>query len=197
MQACLRTFAVRIGRRLATAGVIDEPLDVLFLSRDEVEASLRLPTNRRVEVADRRTIHRRQAAVTPPSSVGRAPNPDQEMDRFDGSRYDPEPDGRLRGTGASAGVVCGTARVVLGPADFAKVQPGDIIVAPSSNPSWVPLFAVAGGLLTNTGGVMSHAAVVAREFALPAVVGLGDATTRVPDGSTVELDGATGYVRIL
>ena len=120
-----------------------------------------------------------------------------EADRFDGARYEPEADGRLRGTGASGGIYRGTARVVLGPADFGKVERGDVIVAPSSNPSWLPLFTLAGGLLTNTGGVACHAAVVAREFGLPAVVGLGDATTRVPDGATVELDGTTGHVTIL
>jgi pyruvate,water dikinase len=197
MQACLRTFALRIGRRLVDAGVIDHPLDILYLSRDEVGASLRVPTNRRIEVAERRAIHDRQTAMTPPPSVGKPPDPDAEMDRFDGTRFEPEPDGRLRGTGASAGTACGVARIVLGPADFEKVRPGDVIVAPASNPSWVPLFAIAGGLLTNTGGVLSHAAVVAREFGLPAVVGLGDATARISDGATVELDGATGYVRIL
>ena len=77
------------------------------------------------------------------------------------------------------------------------VQPGDIIVCPSSNPSWVPLFAIAGGLITNTGGVLSHAAVVAREFGLPAVVGTGDATTRIADGRLVEIDGSSGIVRLL
>jgi phosphohistidine swiveling domain-containing protein len=197
MQACLRTFALRIGRRLVDAGVIARPLDILYLSRDEVGGSLRVPTNRRIEVAERRAIHARQTEMTPPASVGKPADPNAEMDRFDGTRFEPEPDGRLRGTGASAGTARGTARIVLGPADFGKVRPGDVIVAPSSNPSWVPLFAIAGGLLVNTGGVLSHAAVVAREFGLPAVVGLGDATSRIPDGSTVELDGATGYVRIL
>ena len=76
--------------------------------------------------------------------------------------------------------------MTLTQADFEAVRPGDIIVCPSSNPSWVPLFAIAGGLITNTGGVLSHAAVVAREFALPAVVGTGDATTRIADGRLVE-----------
>jgi pyruvate,water dikinase len=93
--------------------------------------------------------------------------------------------------------VSGPARIVLGPDDFEGVRPGDIIVAPSSNPSWVPLFAIAGGLVTNTGGVLSHAAVVAREFDLPAVVGTGDATTRIREGQMLELDGTTGYVRLL
>ena len=95
--------------------------------------------------------------------------------------------------GSSAGPPGST----LGQEDFGAVQPGDIIVCPSSNPSWVPLFAIAGGLITNTGGVLSHAAVVAREFALPAVVGTGDATQRIADGRLVELDGTSGIVRLL
>ena len=87
--------------------------------------------------------------------------------------------------------------MALSPDDFGRIQPGDIIVCPSSNPSWVPVFAIAGGLVTNTGGVLSHAAVVAREFGLPAVVGTGDATARIADGRTVEIDGTRGTVRLL
>ena len=98
---------------------------------------------------------------------------------------------------ASVGVVRGRARVTRTQADFGSIQPGDIIVCPSSNPSWVPLFGIAGGLITDTGGVLSHAAVVAREFGLPAVVGTGDATTRIADGRLVELDGSSGLVRLL
>jgi pyruvate,water dikinase len=93
--------------------------------------------------------------------------------------------------------VRGPARVTLSQADFGSVEPGDIIVCPSSNPSWVPVFTIAGGLITDTGGVLSHAAVVAREFALPAVVGTGDATRRIADGRLVELDGTSGVVRLL
>jgi pyruvate,water dikinase len=103
----------------------------------------------------------------------------------------------LNGKGASAGVVRGPARVTLSQEDFGRIQPGDIIVCPSSNPSWVPVFTIAGGLVTNTGGVLSHAAVVAREFGLPAVVGIGDATTRIADGRLVEIDGTAGTVRLL
>lgn len=103
----------------------------------------------------------------------------------------------LRGTGASAGVVRGPARVTLSQDDFDRIQPGDVIVCPSSNPSWVPVFTIAGGLVTNTGGVLSHAAVVAREFGLPAVVGAAEATTRIADGRIVEIDGTAGTVRLL
>ena len=195
--ACVRTMGLRVGARLVGADVIGDPEDVLYLTREEVEAVLRAPEDRRALVAERRIAHDTQKSMSAPYRVGKAPDGPAEADRFDGARYEPEADGRLRGTGASGGIYRGTARVVLGPADFGKVERGDVIVAPSSNPSWLPLFTLAGGLLTNTGGVACHAAVVAREFGLPAVVGLGDATTRVPDGATVELDGTTGHVTIL
>ena len=86
----------------------------------------------------------------------------------------------------------GPARVALGPEDFGRIRPGDIIVCPSSNPSWVPVFAIAGGLVTNTGGVICHAAVVAREFGLPAVVGT-DATELVADGRGSRSTAARGH----
>ena len=195
-QASLRRFVVRVGRRLADAGSIADPADVFHLHRDEVPEVLRRGNDRRSLVEDRRRDLRRFAAMRPPRKVG-APSEDGGGDRFDGARIaSAEPD-ELRGTGASAGIVRGTARVTLTQEDFGAVQRGDIIVCPSSNPSWVPLFTIAGGLITNTGGVLSHAAVVAREFALPAVVGTGDATTRIADGRLVEIDGTSGVVRLL
>ena len=87
--------------------------------------------------------------------------------------------------------------MTLSQEDFGRIQPGDIIVCPSSNPSWVPVFTIAGGLITNTGGVLSHAAVVAREFGLPAVVGTGDATTKIADGGSSRSTAPAGTVRLL
>jgi phosphohistidine swiveling domain-containing protein len=197
VQSLIRSFAMRVGARLVDAGVIEATDDVLYLRRDEVPGLLGDPEDRREFVAGRRALHQRQKQMRPPAKVGKPPKPSTEADRFDGARFETAEDGTLRGTGASAGVVRGNARVVLGPQDFGKVRPGDVIVAPSSNPSWVPLFTIAGGVLCNTGGVLCHAAVVAREVGLPAVVGLGDATTRIADGAQVELDGTTGFVRIL
>ena len=196
-QSQIRAFSMRVGARLAGAGVIDRPEDVLYLMRDEVPGLLREPRDQRGMVAERRATHERQKAMRPPATVGAPKAPPTEADRFDGARFEATDDGTLRGTGASAGIARGAARVMNGPNDFWKLTPGDVIVAPSSNPSWVPLFTVAGGVLCNTGGVLSHAAVVAREVGVPAVVGLGDATTRIPDGALVELDGSTGLVRIL
>jgi phosphohistidine swiveling domain-containing protein len=196
-QSQIRSFAMRVGERLVPAGVIDGPEDILYLDRTEVSEVVREPRDRRTLIAERRARHEGQRAMRPPATIGKPPVPRAEADRFDGARYAATDDGTLRGTGASGGVVRGVARVMNGPSDFWKLTPGDVIVAPSSNPSWVPLFTVAGGALMNTGGVMCHAAVVAREVGLPAVVGLGDATTRIPDGALVELDGTTGLVRIL
>jgi len=151
-------------------------------------------------VVDRRKReHAGHQALHPPRTIGaaRPAEPTSTVDRFDGARLASDDPNELRGNGASAGVVRGTARVALSPDDFGRIQPGDIIVCPSSNPSWVPVFAIAGGLVTNTGGVLSHAAVVAREFGLPAVVGTGDATARIVDGRMVEIDGTRGTVRLL
>ena len=197
-QAHIRRFARRVGARLAREGVLETADDVFYLTRQEVPDLLRHPEDRRAIVADRRALHERQARRQPPRFLGKAPAaPTGEVDRFDGARYASTEDGVLRGTGASAGVVKGTARVVLTSAEFDRIQPGDVIVCPSSNPSWVPVFTIAGGLVTNTGGVLSHAAVVAREFGLPAVVGVSGATTTIADGQLVEIDGTAGTVRLL
>ena len=196
VQARLRTFAMRVGARLTRDGVIEYREDVLYLRRAEVPDLLRSPVDRRDVIAGRRADHEHWRTVTPPSKIGK-PNDAEPSGRFGGARFAKEDEAVVRGTGASAGVARGPARVVLGPDDFERVRPGDIIVAPSSNPSWVPLFSIAGGLVTNTGGVLSHAAVVARELDLPAVVGTGDATTRIADGQMLELDGTTGFVRLL
>ena len=197
-QASLRSFSMRVGARLVGEGVIDRADDVLFLSRAEVGPLLLDPEDRRAVVAERRAIHARQAARTPPKYVGKAPDAAAgPVDRFEGAKVESTEADVLRGTGASAGVVRGRARVILTSNEFDLIVPGDVIVCPSSNPSWVPVFTIAAGLVTNTGGVLSHAAVVAREFGLPAVVGVAGATTAIADGRQVEIDGTAGTVRLL
>jgi rifampicin phosphotransferase len=196
VQSRLRRFAWRVGARLVEAGVIGAVDDVLYLRRLEVEELLRRPEDRRAIVAERGAEHARRTGTRPPAKVGK-PSEDGDGDRFDGSTIKAEGADEVRGTGASAGVVRGPARVVVDQSAFGNVQPGDIIVCPSSNPSWVPLFAIAGGLVTDTGGVLSHAAVVAREFGLPAVVGTREGTAKIADGRMVELDGSSGVVRLL
>ena len=193
----LRRLAYRVGRRLVRGGTLEAADDIMFLTRREVPRVLARSIDPRPLVAERRREHIRREALEPPRVVGKPKSESSEPDRFDGKRFQPASDGTLRGTGASAGVVRGPARVVFGPEDFDRVARGDIIVAPASNPGWVPLFSIAAGFVTDTGGVLSHAAVVAREFGLPAVVGMGDATKRIADGRIVEIDGAAGLVRFV
>ena len=100
----------------------------------------------------------------------------------------------MKGTGCCPGVVRGRARVVLNPQQ-AELQPGDILVAPRTDPGWILLFPAAAGLLVEYGSLLSHSAIVAREMGLPAVVGLRGLTTWVQDGEWLELDGAAGTVR--
>jgi len=100
---------------------------------------------------------------------------------------------RLAGTPASAGTATGKVRVIMDPVG-ARLEPGEILVAPSTDPGWTPLFMTAGALVMEMGGVVSHGAVVAREYGIPAVVGVADATTRLRDGQSVTVDGAAGTV---
>lgn len=195
-QSRLRRIARRVGARLVDAGVLASTDDVFYLDRVEIAAVLREPGDRRTLVLERRAEHARRLGTRPPAKVGK-PSDDGDGDRFDGSTIVSEHVDEVRGTGASAGIARGPARVVIDQSAFGTVQPGDIIVCPSSNPSWVPLFAIAGGLVTDTGGVLSHAGVVAREFGLPAVVGTREGTARIADGRMVEIDGSSGVVRLL
>jgi phosphoenolpyruvate synthase/pyruvate phosphate dikinase len=103
----------------------------------------------------------------------------------------------LAGSGASPGVAEGIARVVTGPDDLARVQPGDVLVAATTTPAWTPLFPSLAALVTDTGGILSHAAVVAREYGIPAVVGAAGASTAIPDGVRVRVNGTTGVVVVL
>ena len=193
-----RRLTRRVGRRLVRDGVLADPGDVIHLHRHEIATLLHEPRDSSELVDERRALLASQAMVRPPRKVGRVeePGPDAKPSRFDGARFDPVDNRTLKGTGASAGVVRGTARVVFGPDDFTRVAPGDIVVATASNPGWVPLFGIAGGFVTDTGGVLSHAAVVAREFGLPAVVGTGDATSRIADGELISIDGTSGLVTL-
>ncbi|HEX2142071.1 MAG TPA: PEP-utilizing enzyme [Candidatus Limnocylindria bacterium] len=194
-QATLRRLAMRVGRRLVGDGVIGAVEDVFYLHRSEIPELIRAPRGMTGTLAERKAEHERQRTMTPPPWIGQPP--EGGGGRFDTPERVEHQAQEVRGAGASPGIARGPARVALGQDDFDRIQPGDIIVCPSSNPSWVPLFSIAAGLVTDAGGVLSHAAVVAREFGLPAVVGTRDGTSRIPDGRLIEIDGSAGTVRIL
>jgi pyruvate,water dikinase len=204
-QAHLRRFVLRVGARLVREGVIAEPHDVFYLRRSEVGPLLRRPDDRRGLVATRRRQHEIDRRIQPAPEVGAKEIwPDAPTAAEPATSEDPAPAPEppsdaavLRGIGASAGVVRGRARVVAGAEEFGRIGHGDIIVCHASNPSWVPVLAIAAGLVTDVGGLLSHAAVVAREFGLPAVVGVRGALLTIQDGREIEVDGIAGTVRLV
>ena len=111
-------------------------------------------------------------------------------------RRDDLPTGALAGLPVSAGTTEGRARVILDMAQ-AEVEPGDILVTAHTDPSWSPLFVAISGLVTEVGGLMTHGAVIAREYGLPAVVGVENATRLIHDGQPIRVNGTHGYIEIL
>lgn len=103
----------------------------------------------------------------------------------------------LVGVPGAHGTVSGIARVLRGPADFPRLRPGDIAICPYTDPAWTPLFRIAAAMVTETGGVLSHAAIVAREHGIPAVLGIPHATTRIADGTPITVDGTAGAVLLM
>ena len=105
-------------------------------------------------------------------------------------------DNILKGVAASAGVVTAPARILRGPEDFDQMRPGDVLVAGTTTPAWTPLFVMASAVVTDIGGPLSHGSIVAREYGIPAVMGTGAATKRIPNGSMITVDGTHGVVTI-
>jgi pyruvate,water dikinase len=103
----------------------------------------------------------------------------------------------IKGFAASSGVVEGTARVIKSAQEIGRLQQGDILICQVTNPTWAPVFQKIAAAVSDIGGSMSHAAIVAREYGLPAVVGTGQATTRIKDGQRIRVDGGRGIVTIL
>lgn len=181
----------REGARLAAAGAIDAVDDIGFLRFDELREAVATGIVDRELIDQRRQAMVRYAALTP----SRVMTSDGEI--FTGRyRRDAVPAGALVGIGVSAGTVEGRARVIADLAG-ASIEPGDIVVTTHTDPSWSPLFLVCSGLVTEVGGVMTHGAVVAREYGLPAVVGVTDATTQITDGQWIRLDGSAGIVTVI
>ncbi|MEJ1086730.1 PEP/pyruvate-binding domain-containing protein [Microbacterium sp. Mu-80] len=104
--------------------------------------------------------------------------------------------GSLVGTPGSHGSVTGTARVLRGPSDFPRIQPGEIAICAYTDPAWTPLFRIAAAFVTETGGALSHAAIVAREYGIPAVLGVPHATSRIRDGARITVNGIDGTVAV-
>jgi phosphohistidine swiveling domain-containing protein len=204
--ARLRIIAVAIGRKLVEAGLLDDPEDVIYLKYNELRVFMANPDSieARSLVSDRRDEHEHAYTIRPREWVGTATQtaldfPYNALWGFPEKFYReaPETTGDLQGLAASPGIAEGTARYVGSLDDFDQVQKGEILICQMTNPAWVVLFTKIAGLVTDAGGAVSHPAVVAREFGIPAVVGTSNATERIKTGDRVRVNGATGVVEIL
>ena len=193
----MRRAVLRIGTELAKRGEIAQAEDVFFLTRAEVLAKLDgAPSKGDVDVPGRRALWSEQARLMPPRMVGRVhPIFQKAWDSFPGMiGARKSDDAVVSGVPASPGRATGPCRVIRGPDEFDDLLAGEILVAPVTAPAWTPLFARAAAVVTDVGSAAAHASIIAREYGIPAVVGCGDATSRLRTGMRVTVDGSTGNV---
>ena len=215
--ALLRYCAVEMGRRLAERGVLAHAGDAVFLEDPELRSALgrRDGDDLRALVARRKAERAWVIAHPGPPSYGKEPGPPPDLSplpaalrlvnaavanlielTFASSRPQ-DTTNELHGVAGSPGRYSGTVRVLRDDSEFAKLRPGDVLVAPATSPPWSVLFLQAGAVVTDGGGVLSHTAVIAREYGIPAVLATGEATRRLYDGDLVSVDGSAGVVSIV
>ena len=196
----LRRAVLRLGAVLVERDILEAPQDAFFLQHEELLEALGAGQARdmRPIVADRRRQWERQRRLTPPLIIGETTMLVRKMAEMERA-FRPEAAiarGGSHGLPASAGRATGPVRVIRSPEEFDRLRPGDVLVAPVTTPAWTPLFTRAAAVVTDTGSLAAHASLVAREYGLPAVVGTGDATSRLADGTMVTVDGNTGVVEV-
>lgn len=200
--ALLRRPLMDAGRRLAAAGGLASPDDVFFLTVDELQEALLDPgRDRRTLVASRREARRAAFDLEAPDSLGAPPPEPLMQDPMFGSFY-----GQTRrasygarvlvGIPAAPGRVTATARVLRSLDEAGKLEAGDVLVCEMTMPPWTPLFSSVSAVVADTGGALSHCAIVAREYGVPCVVGTGNATRVLQDGLRVTVDGGAGTVTV-
>lgn len=195
----IRLPALELGRRAAERGHLTSADQVFMLFADELPAFLANPAEFTEVLAQRERQYLDLFDYIPPFVVaGKAPDLDS-WERISTSEAAPvlAPGGEIAGVSGCPGTARGRARVLLSPDDPSALQPGEILVAPITDPSWTPLFVAAAGVVVNVGAPFSHAAIVSRELGIPCVVSANQATKRIPDGALVEVDGTTGKVTVL
>lgn len=187
--ALVRSFVIEAGVRLVARGVLAQPEDVFMLTAGEVADYVdgKVGADAAGNVGYRRAMYEGYRDLTPPHELGAGI--DVTPEKLDGNV--------LRGLGCSPGVVEGVARVVGSLADIDAVTPGDILVTQYTDPGWTPALGLVAGVVTEVGGMLSHAAVIGREYGIPAVLNVATATTTIRSGQRLRLDGRAGTVEIV
>ncbi|MDW5325856.1 PEP/pyruvate-binding domain-containing protein [Plantactinospora sp. KLBMP9567] len=181
-----------VGAELADGGRLAQADDIMFLTIPEARAAVSAGVDQRALVAQRRATYRRELRRRHVPVAVLSDGTDVEAALAPATAAAPD---ALRGVGAAPGTVTGPARVVHDPAT-ARIEPGEILVAPTTDPGWTPLFLTAGGLVTETGAPMAHGPTVAREYGIPAVICVPGATDTIRTGQVVTVDGAAGTVTV-
>ena len=198
----LRPMATELGRRMVAAGTFQMPEDTYFLVTDELDTAIAarksgkaLPELGRL-AAQRRELREARKRHHPPGTVP------EEASNVPGIKFketqikNDDSSDTMRGFAVSSGRVTAPASVILGAADFDKMVPGSILVSPLTTPAWTQLFAHAVGLVTDMGSILAHGSIVAREYGIPAVLGVGNGTKRIEHGQMISIDGDAGTVVI-
>ena len=195
----LRVMFNELGSRHHQAGHLADPEYIFMLLDEELEQFVASPEGWNDKLAERHAQWRELFDLEPPYFIRDAQVPPLTTWR---KRSKSEATvvvvgDVLQGVPGCPGIVRGRACIILDPADPRDLEPGDILIAPQTDPGWTPLFMPAGGVVVNVGGQISHAIIVSRELGLPCVVSVADATARIPDGALIEVNGDTGQVTIL
>jgi phosphohistidine swiveling domain-containing protein len=201
----VRRIIMEFGQRLAQAGTLEAANDVFYLTPEELQNGRDIPL--KGLVSERKAEVELFSHVTPPAKLGTMPAFEMtgggsimramSKGELGTPNTNPREADAVKGIAGSAGVVRGPARLIHSLAEAGKLRRGDVLVAKTTLPPWTPLFATAAAVITDTGGVLSHSAVVAREYHIPAVVGTDYATSTFHDGQWLEVDGNAGTVRVV
>ena len=198
----VRQMLLEIGRRFVVAGGIEKAGDVFWLVEDEItEASTLADQGKELpdfsqKIAERKAIWKAARRAVPPLALPQIKLFGLDLMSLKSSGLRKQKENIVKGVAASPGVVSNTACVIQGPEDFSRMIAGGVLVAPLTTPAWTPLFARAGGIVTDVGGPLSHGSIVAREYGIPAVLGTGNATKVIDNGQWVTVDGSKGVVVI-
>jgi phosphohistidine swiveling domain-containing protein len=182
-----RRMLLELGARWSERGLIESPMDVFFLNWDEMNHVAKTSQPMHDAVQENKTTYNASMRRPWPIMI-------REGEEIYPEVAGPDAEGRLEGVAGSPGLVTGSARVIRGPEEFGRLQTGDILVAPLTTPVWTPLFAIAGGVVTEVGGALSHGAIVAREYGIPAVMGIPNVTEWVQEEQMLTVDGNNGFI---
>ncbi len=197
-----RPWAMELGKRLLATGTLGRPDDVFYLTSDDLQSAIEAQSNDKAlpelgaRAIEQRVLRALRFRMDQPSAIPPLKQKNTESP-FSSLRSNEGETNTLRGFAVSPGTVTGVASVIMTPNDFDKMTPDTILVCPLTTPAWTQLFPHATGLVTDIGSILAHGSIVAREYGIPAVLGIGDATQRIKSGQRITIDGDKGLVTIL